>query len=91
MNMPSFGGLLDCPECHGSGTLYDLVPWGMGYTSMPIDCYCIAQQQEEWITKKEAIEDELIFLENCDELTEELVARYDALYKLLQNLGRNNY
>jgi len=30
----------DCQFCHGSGTVYDSVPWGMGSTLMPNSCDC---------------------------------------------------
>jgi len=32
----------DCALCHGTGTVYDSVPWGNGSTSMPSTCECWA-------------------------------------------------
>ena len=61
--MPPFDGLPDCPSCHGSGILYDWVPYGMGNVRIPIDCYCITEQAEAWREAQDALRDEFDGLE----------------------------
>lgn len=36
--------LADCRYCHGSGIVYDIVPYGSTTASMPSDCGCIWEQ-----------------------------------------------
>ena len=36
-----------CRLCHGSGTVYDWVPYGMGNTAMPSTCDCVLEQVDD--------------------------------------------
>mgnify|MGYP001559827448 FL=1 len=36
-----------CKFCHGSGTVYDTVPYGSTTAQMPSDCDCVKQQLPE--------------------------------------------
>lgn len=65
-------GLPDCSRCHGSGTLYDWVPYGNGDVRMAIDCYCVAEQID-------AFQDELDALGEQENPTPEQTARYAKL------------
>ena len=37
----------NCSFCHGSGTVYDIVPYGSTTASMPSNCVCIDEQLPE--------------------------------------------
>ena len=37
----------NCPFCHGTGTVYDNVPYGSTTASMPGDCNCVDEQLPE--------------------------------------------
>ena len=67
MTMPFFDGREDCPYCHGSGTVYDWVPYGMGNVQMPTDCNCVVFQLEEWEAGQETNDAEFDSLESQDD------------------------
>lgn len=64
---PLFDGREDCPYCHGSGTVYDWVPYGMGNVQMPTDCNCVVFQLEEWEAGQETNDAEFDSLESQDD------------------------
>ena len=74
--MPSFDGKEDCPLCHGTGTLYDWVPYGMGNVQMPTGCDCVAEQEDAWQEAQNAILAEFDALESQGE---DLDAKQEAL------------
>ena len=82
--MPAFDGKENCPLCHGSGTLYDWVPYGMGNVQMPTGCDCVAEQMDAWQEAQDAMRDEFDVLEQqAEDLTTEQTARYAELYAKL--------
>ena len=81
--MPSFDGKEDSPLCHGTGTLYDWVPYGMGNVQMPTGCDCIGAQQDEWEEAEAALRAEFDALEmQDDDLTPAQNARYTELHRV---------
>ena len=37
----------NCKYCHGSGTVYDTVPYGSTTASLPSNCNCVEEQLPE--------------------------------------------
>lgn len=37
----------DCGMCHGTGVVYDWVPYGMGNVRMPTGCECCDDDEPE--------------------------------------------
>ena len=82
--MPAFDGNPDCPLCHGSGTLYDWVPYGMGNVQMPTGCDCVAEQMDAWRNRQDALQADHDALEaQTDDLTFDQVAEYAWLHRQL--------
>ena len=82
--MPTFDGLPDCPLCHGTGTLYDWVPYGSGDIQMPIGCDCVAEQMDAWQEAQDALQAEFDALEQqAEDLAAERTGRYADLLRQL--------
>jgi len=63
----------NCPECHGTGEVYDWVDYGSTRVSMPSFCSCVENQTDE---DAHAIELDLSDLDNApawgqDDISEE--------------------
>lgn len=83
-NMPAFDGNPDCPLCHGSGTLYDWVPYGMGDVQMPTGCDCVAEQEDAWQEAQDATREEFDALkQQAEDLAVEKQTRYADLLRQL--------
>ena len=85
--MPAFDGKENCPLCHGSGTLYDWVPYGMGICTLPIDCYCITEQAEAWREAQDALRDEF---DGLEQQAKDLAAEVDDLRNVNAGLRQVN-
>lgn len=65
----------DCHWCHGAGTVYDWVPYGMGEVQMPTPCECLSRDvdstceecEEEYLKEEsEASEPERFCSDGCE-------------------------
>lgn len=82
--MPAFDGKENCPLCHGSGTLYDWVPYGSGDVQMPTGCDCVAEQMDAWQEAQDALQAEFDALEQqAEDLAAERTGRYADLLRQL--------